>query len=190
MKLGARSTLPDVAVVVAAALEEAGIRAVLTGGGIAAIHTRGDYKSDDLDFILQSSPTRARLEQVLRSIGFERAGDHYNHTSARFFVEFPRGPLSIGRDLAIHPVDVKVGRRKILALSPTDSCRDRLAAFYFWNDRQSMEVAVRIGLREKIDLRAVRRWSESEGMVEKYAEFERELERRRRRSRPPSRSSR
>jgi len=190
VKLGARSTLPDVAVAVSAALDGAGIRAVLTGGGIATIHTRGDYQSEDLDFILQSAPTRQRLDEVLRSIGFERAGDHYNHKAARFFVEFPRGPLSIGRDLEIRPVEIKVGRRKILGLSSTDSCRDRLAAFYFWNDRQSMDVAVQIALREKVDLGAVRRWSEREGMTAKCAEFEREFERRGRRSRARNRSSR
>lgn len=61
MTVGPDSTLLEVAVAVAEALEEAGIRAVLTGGGIAAIHTGGDYKSDDLDFILQSSPTRKQF---------------------------------------------------------------------------------------------------------------------------------
>lgn len=184
MKLSGRSTLPDVAVAVAAALDEAGIRAVLTGGGIATIHTRGDYKSNDLDFIIQSAPTRQQLDEALRKIGFERAGDHYDHRETRFFVEFPRGPLSIGRDLDIRPVEVKVGRRTVLGLSPTDSCRDRLAAFYFWKDRQSLDVAVRIALRETVDLGAVRRWSESEGMMERCTEFERELERRRRGIKP------
>ncbi|MFY9551864.1 MAG: hypothetical protein WAU32_11990 [Thermoanaerobaculia bacterium] len=178
--LRADSTLRDVAVAVAAALEKAGIRAVLTGGGIATIHTRGDYKSEDLDFILQSAPTRAQLDAALRTVGFQRAGDYYKNPTTRFFVEFPRGPLSIGRDLAIRPVEVKIGHGRVLALSPTDSCRDRLAAFYFWNDRQSLDVAIWIALRERVDLGAIRRWSKSEGMGERFGEFERELKRRRR----------
>ncbi len=153
MTVGPGSTLREVAAAVAAALEDAGIRAVLTGGGIAAIHTGGDYKSDDLDFILQSSPTRKQLDEALGTLGFQRAGDHYDHPATHFFVEFPRGPLSIGRDLAIHPIEVRVGARKVLALSPTDSCRDRLAAFYHWNDRQSLDVAVLIALRERVDYR-------------------------------------
>lgn len=190
MTLRANSTLRDVAVAVAAALQKAGIRAVLTGGGIATIHTRGDYKSDDLDFILQSAPTRKQLDEALKAVGFKRAGDHYEHPTTRFFVEFPRGPLSIGRDLGIRPVEVKVGRGRVLALSPTDSCRDRLAAFYFWNDRQSLDIAVRIAIRERVDLGAVRRWSESEGMAERCGEFERELKRRRRGGRPRATGSR
>ncbi len=184
MRLGADSTLRQVAVGVSAALEKAGIRAVLTGGGIATIHTRGAYKSDDLDFVLQSAPTRAQLDEALKVVGFKRAGDHYDHPATSFFVEFPRGPLSIGRDLAIRPVEVKVGRGKVLALSATDSCRDRLAAFYFWNDRQSLDTAVRIAIRERVDLGAIRRWSESEGMAERYRDFERELKRRRRGAKP------
>jgi hypothetical protein len=165
-------------------LEDAGIRAVLTGGGIAAIHTDGDYKSDDLDFILQSSPTRKQLDEALGRVGFQRAGDHYDNPATHFFVEFPRGPLSIGRDLAIRPVEVRVGTRRVLALSPTDSCRDRLAAFYHWNDRQSLDVAVLIALRERVDLGVIRKWSESEGKAEQCVEFEKELQRRRRLAKP------
>lgn len=181
--LGADSTLGEVARAVAGALEKAGIRAVLTGGGIAAIHTRGDYKSEDLDFILQSETTRAELEAALETVGFERVRDHYENPKTRFFVEFPRGPLSIGRDVRIQPVEVRVGRGRVLALSPTDSCRDRLAAFYFWNDGQSLEVAVRIARRAGVDLAAIRRWSESEGMGKRFREFERRVKMRRRKTR-------
>ncbi len=76
MTLGSASTLSDVAAAVAEAFERASFRAVLTGGGVAAIHTQGDYKSDDLDFILQSAPTRAQLDEAFSNIGFIRAGDH------------------------------------------------------------------------------------------------------------------
>ena len=184
MKIGPDSTLAEVAAAVAMALEEAGIRAVLTGGGIATIHTGGDYKSEDLDFILQSAPTRVELDVALGSVGFRRAGDHYEHPASHFFVEFPRGPLSIGRDLDIRPVAVKAARGQVLGLSATDSCRDRLAAFYFWSDRQSLDVALLVALRERVDLEVIRRWSESEQMEERYREFERELKRRRSRRKP------
>ena len=129
MKIDENSTLEQVAAAVAAALDRAGIRAVLTGGAAAVIYTGGEYPSEDLDFILQSSPTQERLDKVLSEIGFSRKRDHYVHRLSPFFIEFPRGPLSIGRDIRIGPVKTRVGREKILALSATDSCRDRLAAF-------------------------------------------------------------
>lgn len=182
-KIDRASPLGQVAAAVAAALDRAGIRAVLTGGAAAVIYTGGEYQSEDLDFILESSPAQARLDAVLAEVGFSRKYDHYVHRTSRFFIEFPRGPLSIGRDIRIRPVEAVVGRQAVLALSPTDSCRDRLAAFYFWNDRQSLDTAVQIAERNRVDLEVVRKWSVDEGMATKYAEFRRELMKRSRRGR-------
>ena len=58
-------------------------------------------------------------------------------------VEFPAGPLAIGDDDLVEPVELRVGRTRVPALSATDSCRDRLAAFYHWRDLQSLRVASR-----------------------------------------------
>jgi hypothetical protein len=182
VKIDEDSSLEQVAAAVAATLDRAGIRAVLTGGAAAVIYTGGEYQSEDLDFILQSSPTQARLDQVLSEIGFTRKRDHYVHQVSSFFIEFPRGPLSIGRDIGIRPVEARVGRQGVLALSATDSCRDRLAAFYHWNDRQSLETAVRIALRNRVDFQLIRGWSAEEGMETKYNEFRQELTRRRKRT--------
>jgi hypothetical protein len=137
VKIDRDSPLEQVAAAVAAALDAAGLRAVLTGGAAAVIHSGGDYESEDLDFILESSPTQERLDEVLAEIGFSRKRDHYIHRASPFFIEFVRGPLAIGRDIRIRPIEMRVGQQRILALSATDSCRDRLAAFYHWNDRQT-----------------------------------------------------
>lgn len=58
MKIDKDSSLEQVAAAVAAALDAAGLRAVLTGGAGAVIHTGGKYQSEDLDFILESSPSQ------------------------------------------------------------------------------------------------------------------------------------
>jgi hypothetical protein len=81
-------------------------------------------------------------------------------------------------------------------LSATDACRDRLAAFYHWNDRQSLAAAVAVAIRNPIALGKVRRWSHQEGHLDRYGVFLAELRRarasdparkRRRRPRPRSR---
>src|SRR5262249_1957966 len=172
-----RSTLQDVAAAVAKALRSHGIRAVLTGGACATIYSEGEYQSEDLDLIIQSGPSRQELDKAMSSIGFRRQVDHYVHPRTLFFVEFPRGPLSIGSDVRIHPVEIRVGRRTVSALSATDSCRDRLAAFYHWNDRQSLDTAVAIALRNPVDLSKIRKWSKAENALEKFEEFRRELRR-------------
>jgi len=176
----ASSTLPEVALTVAAVLSEHGIRAVLTGGACVSIYTDGLYVSKDADFVIQSAlPGRQhRLDEALARVGFARDGDRYVHRLTPFFVEFPAGPLSIGSDLRITPVEVKVGDATALLLSPTDSCRDRLASFYYWDDRQALDLAVAIARRHKVNFRAIRRWSKDEGELQKYGEFRREAGRR------------
>lgn len=175
MSITPESDLEEVAATIAEALDKANIRAVLTGGGCATIYSGGEYQSEDLDLIIQSAPTRRELDDAMRSVGFKRKGDHYVHPKTDLFVEFPRGPLAIGRDLKITPVNIRLGTRVIRALSATDSCRDRLAAFYFWNDRQSLDTAILIALSQKVNLSAIRKWSAAEKSLERFEEFEREL---------------
>jgi hypothetical protein len=170
------STLEQVALAVGAQLTRCGIRAVLTGGACVAIYT-GTYVSKDADFVVQSRVRQAELDEALAHLGFGRQAERYVHSASPFYVEFPPGPLSIGDDLGIVPVELRVGDTHALALSPTDSCRDRLAAFYHWNDRQALGLAVQIAARQQVDMAVVSAWSESEGMTSKYEEFEREVKR-------------
>ncbi|MGH7726333.1 MAG: hypothetical protein ACREOU_12975 [Candidatus Eiseniibacteriota bacterium] len=183
MRIRGSTSLPVVAVAVGDALRRAGIRAVLTGGACASIHTRGGYSSVDADFILVGEVSRNRLDEALASLGFVLSGDRYVHAESDFYVEFPRGPLAIGADHAVRPVEYVSGTRRCLMLSATDSCRDRLAAFYHWNDRQSLQVAIRIALANRLEWRRIRQWSEDEGFAARYEEFLAEL-RRERRHRP------
>jgi len=160
-------------------LRNAGFDAVLTGGACAAIYSAGAYVSHDLDFIIRSGGGRAALDDALAAVGFARKHDRYVHPKTTFFVEFPRGPLSIGEDTDIRPARLKIGRLTIAALSPTDSCRDRLAAFYHWSDRQSLRSAVEVALRVRVNMAAIRRWSDREGALDKFEEFRDEVARRR-----------
>jgi len=59
----------------------------------------------------------------------------------------------------------------IILLTPTDSVKDRLAAYYHWNDPQALEQALMVAEAQRINLREVRRWSEEEGHAEKYLVF-------------------
>jgi hypothetical protein len=180
VRLTRRSSLADVAAEVARALAAAGIKAVLTGGACATLYTKGEYQSSDLDFILQSSASQRQLDAAMEAVGFRRAADRYEHPEARFFVEFPAGPLSIGADIAIQPVEYAIGNVKIKLLSPTDACRDRLAAFYHWRDRQSLETAALIARHNKVDLDVIREWSSREDASADFKEFLRVVGNRRR----------
>ena len=170
MKLTSASSLQEVAVAVGAHLATRGIRAVLTGGACVAIHT-ATYISKDADFVLQGRVAQRDLEEALGELGFVRQGPEYVHPEVPFTVEFPPGPLSIGDDLSIVPVELSVGTSATLGLSATDSCRDRLAAFYHWNDRQALALAVEIARARPVDFDRIRDWSAREGKTAGFSEF-------------------
>ena len=142
MAIDHRTPIGRVAAVVSASLRAAGFDAVLTGGACATIYSAGAYTSHDLDFIVRTGGNRKALDDAMAGAGFERSGDRYVHPRTELFVEFPRGPLAIGDDAAIRPVKLRTGRGWVPALSATDACRDRLAAFYHWSDRQSLLEAI------------------------------------------------
>ena len=125
------------------ALSKSGIRAVLSGGACASIHSGGRYQSVDLDFILEQYDSPKQIEDTMSSIGFRRTGNQFFHAQTPFYVEFPAGPLSIAGDYSIEPIEILVGGRVVLGLSPTDSCRDRLAAFFHWNDKPGLQAQFR-----------------------------------------------
>ncbi len=182
MKLGPRSTLGDVAVAAGDALRRAGIRAILTGGACAHLYTGGVHVSRDADFVLGEPCTREALDRALGELGLRRDRDRYVHPRVPFVVEFARGPLGIGEDLRVRPVWLRRRGARTLGLSATDSCRDRLAAFYHWGDRQSLAVAVAIARRNRVSLAKIRAWSRSEGQLEGYGVFRNDRARVRRRA--------
>jgi hypothetical protein len=171
VRLSPSSGLEDVAAAVSAALRGHGVEAALTGGACASLWSGGRYSSLDLDFILTAPASRTAQEKAMGSLGFVREGDRFVHEDVRFWVEFPKGPLAIGSDLDIRPVEIRLGRWRVRGLSATDSCRDRLAAFYFWRDRQSLEVAAWIALRHRVGHSRIRTWSREEGHEDGYKEF-------------------
>jgi hypothetical protein len=182
VRITSKSTIENVIAAVGEALGKAGIDAVLVGGACATVYSGGIYTSDDLDLVPRSDPSQRELDAALARIGFTRQDAQYFHDESEIFVEFQRGPVSIGRDAAIKPVPLKLGRTALPALSATDSCRDRLAAFYHWNDRQALEVAVAIAVNNRVDQSKIRAWSAGEGASAKFDEFKRDLARARKRT--------
>ena len=56
-------------------------------------------------------------------------------------------------------------------LIPTDCIKDRLAAYFFWNDQQSLDQAVMVEKSNKIHLSEIKEWVEKQGEIEKYKVF-------------------
>jgi hypothetical protein len=53
--------------------------------------------------------------------------------------------------------------------------KDRLCAFYYWNDLQGLEQAVLVAKNQSVDLKEIKRWSKVEGKEEKHKIFKKKL---------------
>jgi hypothetical protein len=173
----------ELAGLVCKTLQEAGVVITLTGGACVGIWSQGKYVSNDLDFIEEGPVPRRKIRTVLGSLGFQENGRHFVHPDTVIFIEFPTGPLMVGDQRIYDVTERKTPFGTLRLLSPTDCVKHRLAAFYHWNDRESMEQAVLVAQAQPINLEDVRRWSELEGSEAKFQLFKQRLSKRTRKKR-------
>jgi hypothetical protein len=167
-------SIKDLAALVCKKLNEEDIDAVLVGGACVSIYTKNKYVSYDLDFVSHTS--LKELSRVLSDIGFRRESTrHFVRKDCPFYIEFVAPPLSIGSEPVKQRKKLMSRLGEIVLLTPTDSVKDRLAAFYHWNDSQALEPTVLVARAQKVNLSEIRRWSENENHLEKYGVFLRML---------------
>lgn len=164
-------SLKDLAIFLSDYLSKQGIETVLTGGACVSIYTDNKYLSYDLDFVLLSYVNRKTIIDVLKGIGYLEEGRYFRHKDTPFIVEFLAPPPSVGDETVGKITKITKRKMTLKLLSPTDCVKDRLAAFYHWNDRQSLEQANLVSRDNKIDMREIKRWSYKEGMKDKYQIF-------------------
>ncbi len=164
-------SLEDFAILISDYLIKNGIDVVLSGGACVTIYTENKFMSYDLDFVLISSDNQKAVKQLLGDIGFYEEDRYFKHNDTEFFIDFVSPPLSLGQEPVKEISEIKKGGRVLKLLSPSDCVKDRLAAFYHWNDRQALEQAVLVCKEVEVDLKEVERWSTNEGMSDKYEKF-------------------
>jgi len=164
-------SLKDLAITISDYLAKNGIETILTGGACVVIYTDNKYMSYDLDFVLISSDDQKKVKELLIRVGFYEENRYFKHKDTECFLDFLSPPPSVGAEPIKEIREIKKGNRKCRLLSPTDCVKDRLAAFYYWNDRQSLEQAVLVCKDNNVDLNEVERWSKKERMNIKFREF-------------------
>jgi hypothetical protein len=53
--------------------------------------------------------------------------------------------------------------------------KDRLCAFYFWNDQQGLAQAVLVTESQMVDLKEIKRWSKAENKEQEFEVFKSKL---------------
>lgn len=162
--------IKQLAALISEKLRERGIDAILVGGACVSIYTKNRYLSFDLDFVTHAPLKEVAL--VMKEVGFKRESSrHFVRTDCPFFIEFVAPPVAIGNEPIKENIKMKTRLGIVVMLTPTDSVKDRLAAYYHWNDPQALEQALLVAKAQKIKMQEVKRWSEKEGHAENYREF-------------------
>ncbi|MFH1369110.1 MAG: hypothetical protein ABII64_08290 [Elusimicrobiota bacterium] len=168
--------IKGVANIVAGHLSARDIDCTLVGGACVSIYSANKYVSLDVDFV-----TDAPLKQIdaaLDEIGFRRKSTrHYIHSDCAYILDFIPPPLAIGGQPVRKTEIVRTGLGTLKLLTPTDCVKDRLAAFFHWNDYQSLEQAVLVAKKQenKIDLSEIENWAKQEKHIDKYDLFFKKL---------------
>lgn len=134
--------------------------------------SEGRYVSRDHDFIEEGLVPRRAVKAALAKIGFKEKRRYFVHPDTEVFVEFPAGPLMAGDERIESAVTRTTDVGKSRLLSPTDCIKDRLAAFFHWNDRQALEQAVLVAKAQPVNMKEIRRWAETEGVADKFRQFD------------------
>jgi hypothetical protein len=168
-------SLRDLAVFISDHCRRNGIEVVLSGGACVSIYTHNKYLSYDLDFVLLRYTSQKKVKTTMESVGFREDGRHFRHPETPYIVEFLSPPLSVGEEPVRDIREIRQAGKVLKLLSPTDCAKDRLAAFYHWNDKQSLGQAVLVCRDTEVDLKEVERWSTKEGMKGKFSQFKKAL---------------
>ena len=177
MKPIAQMSMEELAAFVCEALEKEGIETVLSGGCCVELYSKGRYTSDDIDLIDRYNGGHRKIKQIMEKLGFQeyKMKRYFVHEDTDLFIEFPRGPLGVG-DAPVQEVstrETETGTLKLL--TPTDCIKDRLAAYYHWDDEQSLDQAIWVACENEFDMKSIEHWSLCEGMVEKFMAFKEKL---------------
>jgi hypothetical protein len=171
MKTIKEMSMEELAAYVCSALEQEGIETVLSGGSCVQIYSQGKYTSDDIDLIDRFNGGHTKIKNVMINLGFKEYNRYFIHEDTKLFIEFPRGPLGVG-DAPVNDIASKEEDTGILKLlTPTDCIKDRLAAYYHWDDPQSLEQAIWVAERNDYDLVSIKNWSINEKMMDKFEIF-------------------
>jgi hypothetical protein len=167
--------MEELAAYVCSKLGENNIETVLAGGSCVQIYSQGKYTSDDIDLIDRFNGGHTLIKKVMLGMGFKEHNRYFVHDDTEWFIEFPRGPLGVG-DAPVDDIATMEEETGILRLlTPTDCIKDRLAAYYHWDDPQSLEQAVWVAEKNRFDLTSIEQWSQKEQEMDKFNIFKQRI---------------
>ncbi|NGX52784.1 MAG: hypothetical protein KR126chlam5_01089 [Candidatus Anoxychlamydiales bacterium] len=164
-------TLEKLAAIISKKLKDHSIDSILVGGGCVSIYSQNRYQSYDLDYVVYED--KKKIAKALNELDFYEKGGRFIHKDCDYYIDFVAPPIAIGNEPIVNYEYHRTPLGTIKMLTATDSVKDRLAAFYHWDDKQSLDQALIIckTASQKIDINEIRRWSKNEGHLRKFKKF-------------------
>lgn len=142
-------------------------------GGLAVeIYSENLYLTKDIDMVNTSYHPPAAINQAMGEIGFTKKGRVYVNDTTDICVEFPSAPLAVGEELIQETTKVQVDAREIPILYAKDVIKDRLVAYFHWQDRPSLVQALAVMSNHPIDAGELKAFCEKEGKLDEHALIE------------------
>lgn len=167
-------SLRDLAGYLSEELRKRGIETILVGGACVTIYSENRYQSYDLDYITYAD--MRKVKKALAELGFMETPEKvFKNKDCKWFVEFVSPPVAVGNEPVEKFNSVKTPLGTIRLLYPIDSVKDRLGAFFHWDDKESLEQALSICKEHRIDLLELENWSIREKNKKKFQVFKKKL---------------
>lgn len=162
-------SLEDLAGFLSEELKKRGIEVILVGGACVTIYSHNRYQSYDLDFVAYED--MKKVKQALKELDFHEKNGYFHHNNCKWIIEFVSSPVAIGKEIISDFQNIKVSTGNIKMLRAEDSVKDRLASYFYWDDRQGLDQSIDICLECNIDIKEVKKWAVKEGFENKFQEF-------------------
>ncbi len=165
--------LEELAGFIAKTFKNNGIEVILVGGACVSIYSKNCYQSYDLDFVTYEG--KRNIKRILDELDFIETNGYFKRKKCPWFIEFVPPPVAIGKELIKEFKNKRTPLGTIKLLNPTDCVKDRLASFFYWDDRQGLEQAIEVCKDQKVSKKELTKWSKSEGFEVKFQFFLKKL---------------
>jgi len=103
--------------------------------------------------------------------GFRRLGRSFHHDECPYLIDFVNPTITVGSESVHQFKKLQTASGSLVLLIPTDCVKDRLSAFFHWNDRQSLDQAILAAKSHRIDKEDLKKWAKTKGFSEKLNQF-------------------
>jgi len=130
-------------------VERGGAAPIIVGGEAVELYTQGSYTTGDID--IKSAPDVT--EAILKEWGFMRAGRAWLNKELDIYIDWLGSSLAEGEEAEKRVTTIRIAEGlEVRVISVEDLVIDRLGAFKWWGDMDSLLWArVLINVKKSID---------------------------------------